>query len=98
MEVAVESGSNLNTIIFLLVLVAGMYVLIIRPNQQRSKKARELMERLAVGKRVMTAGGFYGTLRRVGDETVDIELTSGTVVELEKAAVAKLVEDEVGDA
>ncbi len=91
-------GNSANTIVFIVVLVVGMYMLVIRPNQQRAKQMRELVASLETGKRVMTAGGIWGTLRNVGEDSVEMEISPGVIIELEKAAVAKVHEDETGDA
>ena len=52
--------SNWGTWIWLVVLGAAFYFLLIRPQRQRTKKAKELMDNLQRGDEVVTIGGFHG--------------------------------------
>jgi len=47
---------------------------------------------LEVGERVMLTSGIYGTLRQVGDQTVDVEIADGVRVTVARAAIGQLVE------
>ena len=48
--------------IFILILLVGMWFLLIRPQRRRQMEARRLVQSLAVGKEIVTAGGLYGTI------------------------------------
>ena len=85
---------TLNQVMPLVVLLVAFYFLLIRPQQQRQKQHRELMASLAVGDRVITIGGAYGTIRTLDDDRVGIEVASGVVIEYARSAIAKKLEDE----
>ncbi len=74
----------------LLFAVILMWVLIVLPQRRRASAHRRMMAGLRVGDEIMTAGGFYGTITRIGDEDVRVELAPGTEVRLARGAVASV--------
>ena len=80
-------GSITVTLAYFALIVAVFYFLWFRPQQAQRKKAREMIEALAPGDRVMTAGGLIGTLRSIGGDTIDVEIAPGVVVSFTKRAV-----------
>lgn len=84
--------SAAGTLAYFAVIVAVFYMLIIRPQQQQRKKHAELVDSLVAGDRIVTAGGVYGTIRAVTEETIDLEISAGVVVTVARAAVTSKVE------
>jgi preprotein translocase subunit YajC len=76
----------------LLILVALMWLLLIRPQQQRVRRQRELVATLEVGDRVVTIGGIKGTVVGLDDEDARIEVAPGTVLTLVRPAVSRKVD------
>jgi preprotein translocase subunit YajC len=77
------------------VLIALMYVLLIRPQQQRARRQRELASALEVGDRILTVGGLLGTIVDMDGDTVEIEAADGIVLTFIRAAISrKLPPDE----
>jgi preprotein translocase subunit YajC len=60
----------------------------VRPQRRSLAAHRALLEALNVGDRIVTAGGIHGTVRRLGEETIDVEIADGVVVTLASGAVA----------
>ena len=83
--------------VFILVLLALMWFMLIRPQRRRQPEAQALVERLQVGKEIVTAGGLYGTVTEVGDDEVRIEVADGVEVRIAKRAVAAVVSEESVD-
>lgn len=81
-----------------LVFIAIGWFLIIRPQQQRMREQRQVIESVQVGDRVITAGGFHGRLVRVDEETVEIELADGVVLTLARPAIARRLDVDPGHA
>ena len=73
----------------LAIIVVAFYLLIIRPQQKRQKEHQALMASLAVGDRVVTIGGAYGTIQSLDDNRVGVEIAPGVVAEFDRAAIAK---------
>jgi len=81
-----------------LVLLAGfMWLLLIRPQQQRVRRQQALLAALAVGDEVVTAGGIVGRIVRLDDDRMDMEIAPGVVVPFVRAAVShRLSEPDAG--
>jgi preprotein translocase subunit YajC len=80
--------------IFILVLLALMWFLLIRPQRRRQVEAQRLVDSLAVGKEIVTAGGLYGTVTALDADEVRIEIADGVEVRVAKRAVAGVVSDD----
>ncbi|MEN3312750.1 MAG: preprotein translocase subunit YajC [Actinomycetota bacterium] len=80
--------------IFVLVLLALMWFLIIRPQRRRQQEAQRLLSRIAVGKEIVTAGGLYGTVTAVEGDEVRVEIAEGVEVRIAKRAVAGVVSED----
>jgi preprotein translocase subunit YajC len=70
------------------VLVLGIfYFVILLPMKRRQKKVDEFLGALKVGDRVVTSGGLYGSIAKLGDESVQIQIASNVRVEVAKSAI-----------
>jgi len=87
--VAQQSGGNVTFLISLGLMVAIFYFLLIRPQQRRARQQRELVDSLSVGDEVVTIGGMFGTIESMDDESVTLEVGSGTRIRFIKQAVAR---------
>ncbi|MCI8328181.1 MAG: preprotein translocase subunit YajC [Oscillibacter sp.] len=79
------------TIIVLIVTIAVMYFLTIRPENKRKKKAQEMRDSLKKGDVVTSIGGIVGRIVSVGKDTIVIETSDDRVrMELTKWAVSSV--------
>lgn len=74
---------------FILIFVV-FYFLLIRPQQQRMKKHREMVDNLRRGDEVVTSGGFVGKITRVGDVEATVELAEGVRVKVIKSTISEV--------
>ena len=82
-------------LIIIVVLLGLMWLLLIRPQRRRQAEQQQLLTNLQVGDEVVTAGGLYGTIERVDDDEVMVEIAPQTTVRIAKRAVAAVLgEDE----
>jgi preprotein translocase subunit YajC len=58
----------------MLVMILIFYFLVIRPQQQRTKSHRELIEKVRRGDTVITSGGFVGKVTKASDTSDEIEV------------------------
>lgn len=79
-------------IIPFLLLFALMWLLLIRPQQARVRKQRELVASIQVGDEVLTAGGIVGTVRVLGDQELRLEVSPGVELRLLRGAVSRRLE------
>ncbi len=75
-------------IIFIFLL---MYFLMIRPQQQKAKKHREMIANLRRGDTVVTGGGIIGKISKIVDDNeVVIELSEGVKVRIVRAMIGEV--------
>jgi preprotein translocase subunit YajC len=65
-----------------------MYLVLIRPQRKRQKEHQQLVEELRRGDRVITAGGIYGEIESVSEDSVVIKVESGVTMRVAKGSVA----------
>ena len=82
---------NLTTFAPLLIMFVVMYFLMIRPQQKRQKEAKAMMDALAKGDEVVTAGGILGRVTKVTDTYVTLEIATNTELVVQKNAVTTLL-------
>ena len=82
---------NLTTFAPLLIMFVVMYFLMIRPQQKRQKEAKAMMDALAKGDEVVTAGGILGRVTKVSDTYVTLEIATNTEMVVQKNAVTTLL-------
>jgi preprotein translocase subunit YajC len=83
--------------LFLVLAFGGMYLLMIRPQQQRLRAQRELVASLKVGDRVVTAGGAIGTITWLDDRDAGLEVAPGVVVAFLRPAVSRRLDDDADE-
>jgi preprotein translocase subunit YajC len=82
-----SSGSSTVTLLFIVVLFGAVYLLFIRPRQQRMRQQHTQARQLAVGDEVVTAGGIQGKLVALDDEAAEVEVAPGVVLTFLRRAV-----------
>jgi preprotein translocase subunit YajC len=86
-DATATGGFDYTTLILLGVMVVAFYFLMIRPQQKRAKEQRMLLEDLKKGDKVITAGGMFGTIDSVEDETIIVKVESGATIRILKNSV-----------
>ena len=56
------------------VLIVVFYFFLIRPQRKKDKEAKAMLDNLKVGDRICTIGGIYGTIVRIKDDVLTIEV------------------------
>ncbi|KCZ93258.1 preprotein translocase subunit YajC [Hyphomonas johnsonii] len=77
-------------VLFFLPLVLIFYFLLIRPQQQRAKKHRQMVEAVKRGDTVVTSGGLIGKVAKVGETEVTVDLAENVRVRVIKAMVVEV--------
>ena len=71
---------------FALVL-AIFYFIILLPMKRKQQKVSEFLAALKVGDQVVTSGGMYGTITRVGDRAVQVQIAERVRVDISRNAI-----------
>ena len=64
--------------------------MIIRPQQKKQKEHQSMVESLRKGDKVVTNGGIFGTIVKVGDDRLTLEIASKIQIQLERHQVARM--------
>ncbi len=75
-------------IAFLGVLGLVFYFFMIRPQRRRQQEHNELMSQLKQGDSVITAGGIYGRVESVAQDSVVLKIESGATMRVTKSSIA----------
>ena len=74
-----------------LVLILGVFwFLIIRPQQKKQKEHVSMVDSLRKGDKVITNGGIFGTIIKVGDDRITLEIASKVQIQIERQQVARM--------
>jgi len=74
--------------IVILAMLALLWVLLVRPRQRQMRVQQQQLGALEVGDEIVTAGGLYGTVRRIDDDEVRVEIAPELQVRIAKRAIA----------
>jgi len=62
----------------------------IRPQQKQAKKRQELLSSIRVRDQIITAGGLYGKITKVKDNSVILQIADKIEVEVAKSGVVSV--------
>jgi preprotein translocase subunit YajC len=91
---AAAGGSTQDTLLGMLPLVlmfVVLYFVMIRPQMKKQKEHKAMVDALAKGDEVVTAGGMLGKVSKIGEIYVSVELASGVEVQMQRSAVATVL-------
>ena len=86
-----DMQSTLMSMLPLLLMFAVLYFVMIRPQMKKQKEHRAMIDSLAKGDEVVTAGGMLGKVSKIGDAYIGVELTAGVEVQLQRSAVIQVL-------
>ncbi len=92
-------GSGLTGMLPLMVILFALfYFMIIRPQKNREKEFRSLVDKLKKNDRVITIGGIHGVVTNVQKElervTLRIDEATGTTIRVRTSAISEVVNDD----
>jgi len=69
-------------------LVLGIfYFVILLPMKRRQKKVQEFLDALKVGDRVVTTGGIFGSITKLSDQSIQLQIAPNVRVDVSRAAI-----------
>jgi preprotein translocase subunit YajC len=71
---------------FALVL-AIFYFVILLPMRNRQKKVQEFLKGLKVGDKVVTTGGIFGSIAKLSDDSIQLQIAPNVRVDIARAAI-----------
>ncbi|MFH0917473.1 MAG: preprotein translocase subunit YajC [bacterium] len=86
-------GSSSMLIIYVVAFIAIFYFMAIRPQQRQRRAHQAVLSSLKKGDRIVTAAGIYGTVKRVEETIVVVEVAKGVTLKISRRAVAEIIKD-----
>jgi preprotein translocase subunit YajC len=76
-------------------LVVVFYFLLWKPEKDRRKKMKTMLDALKKGDKVVTSSGIWGSVTNMGKETVTIQVSDNTKLKIQRDHIARVrTEDE----
>jgi preprotein translocase subunit YajC len=68
-----------------------LYFVMIRPQMKKQKEHKTMIDALAKGDEIVTAGGFLGKVSKLGDGYLNVEIANGVEVQMQRSAVVQVL-------
>ena len=85
------AAGGLMSFLPIILMFVVLYFLMIRPQMKRQKEQKAMIDALAKGDEVVTAGGLVGKVTKVSDAYIHLDVSNGTEIVMQKAAVTMLL-------
>ena len=86
-----DMQSSLMSMLPLVLMFVLLYFVMIRPQMKKQKEHRAMIEALAKGDEVVTAGGMLGKVTKMGESFIHVEVSSGVEVQMQRSAVVQVL-------
>jgi preprotein translocase subunit YajC len=83
--------SSLMSMLPLLLMFGVLYFVMIRPQMKKQKEHKAMIDALAKGDEVITAGGLLGKVSKIGEGYLGVEIASGVEVQMQRSAVVQVL-------
>ncbi|MEO6293820.1 MAG: preprotein translocase subunit YajC [Burkholderiaceae bacterium] len=86
-----DMQSSLMSMLPLVLMFVVLYFVMIRPQMKKQKEHRTMIDALAKGDEIATAGGLLGKVTKLGDGYLSLEIANGVEVQLQRSAVVQVL-------
>ena len=83
--------SSLTGMLPLVLMFVVLYFVMIRPQMKKQKEHRAMIEALAKGDEVATAGGLLGKVSKLSESYLTLEIAPGVEVQLQRSAIVQVL-------
>ena len=83
--------SGLLSMLPLVLMFVVLYFVMIRPQMKRQKEHKAMIEALAKGDEVVTAGGVVGRIAKLGDSFIGLEVASGVELQVQRSSIVQVL-------
>ena len=84
-------GSSLISMLPIVLMFVVLYFVMIRPQMKKQKEHKAMIDALAKGDEVATAGGMLGRVTKLDDTMLEVEIAKGVEVKLQRHAVVQVM-------
>ena len=86
-----STESTLFSILPLVLMFVVLYFIMIRPQMKRQKEHKAMIEAVAKGDEVVTAGGLLGKVSKLGESYVSLEVAGNVEVQVQRTAITQVL-------
>ena len=86
-----DAQSSLLSLLPLVLMFVVLYFIMIRPQMKRQKEHKTMVEALAKGDEIVTAGGVLGRVTKLGDTFLSIEVANGVELQVQRSSVVQVL-------
>jgi preprotein translocase subunit YajC len=90
-DATVSAGSGLASFVPMLLILVVFYFLLLRPQMKKQKELNNMISSLKSGDKVVAAGGIMGTVVKIEDDVVHLEISKDNVIKVLKQSIADKV-------
>ena len=88
---ASSTESTLFSLLPLVLMFVVLYFIMIRPQMKRQKEHKAMIEAIAKGDEVVTAGGLLGKVNKLGESFVGLEVAGNVEVQVQRTAITQVL-------
>ncbi len=86
-----DTGSSLLSLLPLVLMFVVLYFIMIRPQMKRQKEHKTMVEALAKGDEVVTAGGVLGRVSKLGETYLHVEVANGIELQVQRSSIVQVL-------
>lgn len=88
-----KPGAGMDMTFFFLIILtfAILYFVLMRPQQKEQQRHAQMLKNLKKGDDVVTAGGIYGKIMDLDEQTVDLKIAEGTKVKVDRSRIGRVI-------
>lgn len=89
---ATTGQSGIILVVYLVLIVAFVYFLMIRPQKKEQKRVGSMLSKMEIGDSILTSSGFYGVVIDITDDTIIVEFgnNKNCRIPMQKSAIAQV--------
>jgi preprotein translocase subunit YajC len=91
--IVAASGNGSGFFLIIIVAFLLLWLIVVRPQRKRQSQQQQMLSELRVGDEVITAGGIYGTVSRLGDDEVTVQIAPKLEVRVARRAIAGITSE-----
>ena len=86
-----DMQSSLMSMLPLVLMFVVLYFVMIRPQMKKQKEHRAMIDALAKGDEIATAGGVLGKVTKLGESYLTLEVATGVELQIQRSAVVQVL-------
>jgi len=86
-----DMQSSLMSMLPLVLMFVVLYFVMIRPQMKKQKEHKSMIDAVAKGDEVVTAGGVLGKVSKLGESYLSLEVANGVEIQIQRSAVVQVL-------